>query len=114
MRTQNRLTREGANVTIAKQLEPENRTPIGAFDQDPDLEGAGPSAPRWTIGALFWSQQGHEPNVGSSLVPRLQGTAALQSQCRFQGGMASAFAKASSFVKASEDKSADTSVPSQF
>ena len=26
MRTQNRPTREGANVTIAKQLEPENRT----------------------------------------------------------------------------------------
>ena len=26
MRTQNRATREGANVTIAKQLEPENRT----------------------------------------------------------------------------------------
>src|SRR5262249_59257686 len=26
MRTQNRATREGANVTIAKQLEPKNRT----------------------------------------------------------------------------------------
>src|SRR6516165_8164783 len=46
----------------------------------------------------------HPSNGGPLLVPRLQGTAALQVNVVFQGGMASAFAKAS----------ADTSVPSQF
>jgi len=49
-------------------------------------------------------QQGMRSMSGLYWVRRLQGTAALQVNVAFQGGMASAFAKAS----------ADTSVPSQF
>ena len=41
----------------------------------------------------------HAPNGALLLVPRLQGTAALQVNVVFQGGMASAFAKASPFAK---------------
>ena len=64
---------------------------------------SGPSAPCWSMPASFcrkkpWVQ------CWAFMVPRLQGTAALQVNVAFQGGMASAFAKAS----------ADTSVPSQF
>src|SRR5262245_55189522 len=39
------------------------------------------------------------PNMGPLLGSRLQGTAALQVNVVFQGGMASAFAKASPFAK---------------
>jgi hypothetical protein len=45
------------------------------------------------------SQQGMHQNSGPLLVRRLQGTAALQVNVVFQGGMASAFAKASPFAK---------------
>src|SRR6516165_6969786 len=46
MRTQNRPTREGANVTIAKQLEPENRTRCKGLQPFKVDEGWPPPSPR--------------------------------------------------------------------
>ena len=48
----------------------------------------GPSAPAERRELRFAATR-HAPNVGLYGVPRLRGTAALQSQCSFQGGMTS-------------------------
>ena len=73
-----------------------------SFDQD--LEGVRSLGAVLVDASFVLPQQGMGPMLGLYWFPRLQGTAALQVNVVFQGGMASAFAKAS----------ADTSVPSQF
>ena len=60
-----------------KGLQPSRSgTTIGAFDQD--LEGAGPSAAGLDRCKLCFAAARHAFNLGPLLVPRLQGTAALQ------------------------------------